>query len=380
MSRTLKLLTACCLLIGLPFMSSAQDETICYAIGDGGSPSDSSSNSGSFDRLVTVVKTNGTEAVLGDTQSSVTNIEAIEFWPNNQTLFAANADTLGTLNLSNGDFTAVGVQFTPDNQEAQGPLGPIDVNDVDGLSFDFTDIDRGFPLYGSVRRTGGGVNDLIVLIDTNTGEIVRQAWGTNDYLVVPNTTEVVPDGNGGFDTNVLADLDDIAIDPVSGTLWAIQNLGGVSDHLIQIDKITGAVTDIGSLSIDDAEGLSFFVDGSLFVSTGSAGPTSTDNSLYDLDENTGLASNNRPLSLSDDYEGLSCSTKVLSGVEIEFNLGATNCLCVGSVVTGEMCVVNSGTAALLNLSVTNNFGLAPVSGITLGRWCLYLFSNVSVVM
>ena len=367
MSRSLRLLTACCMLLGfgLPISASAQDETICYAVGDGGLPPPASdgSNSTATDHLVTVVKTNGVETFIGD--AGVSNIEAIEFWPNNQTLFAADADELGTLNISDGLFTALPNQFTPNGEEAQGPLGEIDVTDIDGLSFDFTDIANGFPLYGSVRRSGGGVNDLLVQIDTNTGEIVRQVWGTNDYLVIPNTIEVVPDGNGGFDTNILADIDDIAIDPISGILWAIQNLGGVSDHLVQIDKDTGAVTDIGSLSIDDAEGLSFFVDGSLFVSTGSAGPDATDNSLYDLDFSTGAASNNRSLSLSDDYEGLSCSTKVLSGVDVQFTLGATNCLCVGSVVTGEMCVVNSGTAALLNLSVTNNYGAPFVSNLTL---------------
>ncbi|SNT25283.1 Por secretion system C-terminal sorting domain-containing protein [Ekhidna lutea] len=182
---------------------------------------------------------------------SVGGIEAIAFWPipNNNILYAANGDDLGTLDTSDGTYTLI--SEIDGGGTLNGALGAIGITDVDGLSFDpFTGV-----LWASERRGTNGDYDVIFQIDETTGQYVPDAFGPNiDYIVI--------DGDGIYD-----DVDDIAISPTTGLMFAVSNNGAV-DQLININKWTGAITVIGNLTFQDVEGMAFANNGNLYGSLG----------------------------------------------------------------------------------------------------------------
>jgi len=203
--------------------SKGANHNTCYAIADGGFDG-GAQDSSAEDLLVVVNKITGAVSNIGFTGTF--DVEAIELWPNTETLFAADAGRLVILDLADGSSSPVGTGFGT----AQGALGSLAINDVDGLAFDASIIPP--ILYGSVRRSANGANDLIIQINTNTGTFVQDAFGAgNDYLVVSNFQS----------TTLLDDIDDIAINPTDGTMYAILNDGGVNDHLVIINLADGSV-------------------------------------------------------------------------------------------------------------------------------------------
>lgn len=206
-------------------------------------------------------------------------IEAIAFQPGTGILFAADGGVLGTLDTTTGRFTKIG-----DIGTGTGSEGKVELDDVDGLAFD---PGTGF-LYGTRRRSSA---DLLFRIDPLTGGLVAGGIGGADYAVVP-------------EVEGLSDIDDIAIDPGDGEMYAVANEDGRDDRLVHIDKLTGSSSDIGSLGIEDVEGLGFAGD-QLMGTTGQAGDSE---GLWDVDKATGAAGNHRPLDNGGDFESFDCFT------------------------------------------------------------------------
>jgi hypothetical protein len=267
-----------------------QTGQVCYAIADhGGGPPGN-------DLLTQVDFLSGVETVIGPPGTNT--MEAITFQAPTQTLFGVDADQLGTLDLDNmGAFTPTSDPFGT----ANGTFGVQVIDDVDSLGFDpQTGI-----LYGAnrIRRPEA---DVLIQIDPNTGLVVPDAFGPDlDYVRIPTLDS-------------LNDIDDIAIDPVDGQMYATVNSGGQGDHLVKIDKFTGAITDVAALGINDMEGLTFDPSGQLLGTTGRNGPTETNNRLYRIDKVTGLAdfSTSKALTAATDYEGVSCLTSWPTAVEM----------------------------------------------------------------
>ncbi len=105
----------------------------------------------------------------------------------------------------------------------------------------------------------------------------------------------------------LGDIDDIAIDPIDGQLYGVANNGGSGDRLVRIDKATGDTTDVGLIGVADVEGLTIDPAGGLWGATGTGGTASTRNSLYPLDKSTGVAGTRVPLDNGTDYEAVACN-------------------------------------------------------------------------
>lgn len=267
-----------------------QDESICYAVADndavGGSP----------DVLMTMNKTTAAVTTIGGTGTSA--IEAIALDPETDVLYAANGGQLGILNSTTGAFTA---RPNPIGTCRLSGGGTVTVADVDGLFFDpYTLI-----LWGSLRASGGAaVPDYVLNINTDTGQIVTDAFGAGVDCVA--VTSVPP---------LFGDIDDIAIDPVDGTLYGIDNLSGSGDQLISINKTTGVATVIGPLSaggsVADMEGLSFFNDGQMLGATGDDSvPAGNSNSLWLINKATGSTTLVGAFGTQVDYESLACLTAV----------------------------------------------------------------------
>ena len=258
--------------------AAAADGEICYIVSDSNAKANDEK---AEDLLIQVDRfdhnpaTNETNIGTG---TGTFNIEAAALQPGTGVLFAADGGTLGTLDRSTGRFTAIGPIGT-----GTGPKGRVQFDDVDGLTFDAT---TGL-LYGSQREVPG--EDLLLVIDPKTGAVVSGALAGADYAVVTAISG-------------LPDVDDLAIDPLDGQMYAVVNDDGHNDRLVRIDKATGKPTDVGVMGAEDVEGLGF-ASGQL---TGTTGKNFHNESLWDIDKKTGAASNQRVLDNSRDYEAFDC--------------------------------------------------------------------------
>jgi len=284
------------------------DTLVCYAVAD------NSQVAGSKDTLVRFSTDNGSTTAIGMTTTSGT--EAVTFNVAGNILYATNGRFFGTLDFTGaGEFDAIGVMGI-----ANGVDGLVELRDVDGLAFDYA---TGI-LYATLRREHQNPPqyDLLFQINPNTGAFIPNAFGNGlDYvpLIPPDTDKY--------------DVDDIASDPETGTLYGVANEGvGRNTILIQIDNLTGAVTKLGDIVIEidgeiqtlhDVEGLTVDQFGTLYGSTGRGrslgeGGDETRNRLYQLEKPLaptteimatvigGLTPENDVAEANQDFEALAC--------------------------------------------------------------------------
>lgn len=246
--------------------SKAQDPNIFFYVSDGD------------DRLYTINRNTGAVVNIGATGR--TAIEAIAYYPipGSQTLYAADAGDFGTLNISTGTFTLIGQ--IDGGGTASGSAGNQSLNDVDGLMLDGQTL-----IMWAVERNSGA-SDLLFQIDLTTGQFVPDAFGPGvDYLQITGA-------------GINLDVDDIAVDPVSGEIYGVSNNGGSGDVLFKVNKATGEFLFVATLAQNDVEGLAFNNDGSLYGSEGNA-----NNRLSLINKTTGAMTNFRTFTGSD-VEGL----------------------------------------------------------------------------
>ncbi len=162
-----------------------------------------------------------------------------------------------------------------------GSVGAITFSDVDGLTYDST---TGV-MFGSHARGG---TDLLIQIAMATGAHVPNAFGAGiDYV------EIQPQ----FGNTI---VDDIAVDPTTGIMYASVNSGGASDRLVTVNKLTGATTNIALITVPDIEGMGTDPSGQLWGTSGTQGI------LYEIDKATGVGSNGRTIDNGSDYEAVDC--------------------------------------------------------------------------
>ena len=202
------------------------------------------------DELFTINRITGACSSIGLTGR--TSIEAIANWParNNQVLYAADAGDFGTLNTTTGTFTLI--QDVDVDGPAEGAEGSQSLSDIDGLTID----PRTGTMWASHRRSG--TYDLLFQIDKTTGKYIKDAFGSGvDYIVIAGT-------------GVYEDFDDMAVSPADGKLYGVSN-NGTQDQILEINKTTGAVSVVSSLSsISDVEGLGFSNDNHMYGTSGTA--------------------------------------------------------------------------------------------------------------
>ena len=233
--------------------------------------------------LVRLDKATGGETTIGSLGLADTEeVEAIAFSPNSDTLFASNGADLGFVDLTTGAYTLIGSFGSGD-----GADGILAFDDVDGLTWDPVNN----VLFASVRVPG---QDILIRVDRSTGAHIPDAFGPNiDYVRITGPL-------------ILADVDDIAINPADGEMYAVANTSTNNDILINIDKNTGVSTKIGDVLVDNMEGFGFSNDGLLYATTGKSSGAGTDNSFFSLDIGTGNATLITNLTTGQDYESCDC--------------------------------------------------------------------------
>ena len=252
------------------------EDAFCYLVAD------NDGLSGSLDGF-SFLSGDFAETAIGLTGTD--HIEGITRVPSTNTLYGADADAFGTIDINTGVFTQIGL-FGSGN----GAQGVIDFIDVDGLAWDpFEQI-----MYASVRRDNGP-DDLLIQVDITTGQHIPGAFDGDDYVVVEKI-------------NGLDDIDDIAISTMDGQMYAIQNEDGQDSRLILINKQTGATTDFGDLDVPNVEGIGFHPDGRLL---GVNGDSFRSVMQIPLEPFTGVTIPISDLGVNSwlDYESIACLTE-----------------------------------------------------------------------
>ena len=335
---------------------------LCYAIADEriveGGEEDSS------DTLVGLYKYTGETVTIG--QTSTEKIEAIAFGPDG-TLYAANGEVFGRVDIQTGQFTPIGIFGL-----GKGPAGFQYFNDVDGLTYDV----KSGHMYAIQRRSHAP--DLLFQIDLEATEPQNGMFvqGAFEHEFFPGIgadyLEIQP-------TNDLDDIDDIAISPRTGHLVGAINRGGTGGLLIEIDPQLASTRVIGSFIhaatgdiVDDIEGLAFFNDGILYGSTGDNGPDVNDsNKLFQIelnvDDSSILPSGTAhevgvfPVGTMD-IEALGCLTEpaFIQLEKLTNGPGQTPMdgpmIDMGNTITWTYHIFNTGSVALTNISLTDDNG------------------------
>lgn len=232
--------------------------------------------------------------------TGVNGIESLAYDPFGDKIYTADNDLVGTINLATATFTAIGTDIGSLN----GVNGLHNIADIDGLSLDpFSGI-----LWATERIANGTNNDLLFQIDTATGDFIPNAFGAGiDYAVVPQIYDPV---NAQF----VYDIDDIAVDPETGDLYAICNQGGTGGVLTILNKTDGTIKEvIGNFgNVDDMEALGFYNNGFLYGSTGNNSPDPLDlNRFFIIDKSDASLVERAKIDLTNsekDFEACDCLT------------------------------------------------------------------------
>lgn len=216
----------------------------------------------------------GTETLIGPTGTG--DIEGMAYHPLTSAIYAADGDRFGVLDSQTGAFTFIGTFGTADGALGNGRS----ISDVDALTVD--------PATGVIYALAlkYGEADLLVAVDPATGRVIPDFFGPGaDYVAIQSI--------GG-----VRDIDDIAIDPATGTMFGVGTSGGT--RLFTIDRTSGATSLIGSVP-HEIEGLAFRPDGRLLGTTGDS-----DRRVVEIDPATGATEVLAELTVGYDYEGIDC--------------------------------------------------------------------------
>jgi hypothetical protein len=171
--------------------------------------------------------------------------------------------------------------------------------------------------------------DVLFQVDPVTGRHVADAFGPGrDYLAL-QLLPAYPD---------LWDVDDLAIEPATGQMYAILNNSWNGDRLVRVDRHTGEIADIGAFGVAEVEGLSFDPHGRLWATAGGWATNEADK-LYEVDLVTGRARHPRRLAPGGNYEGLACLT---AAPDLRLQLVAAGLPRPGAVVTYTLRYANLG--------------------------------------
>ena len=302
--RTVALLSALALVLTIASViisvkpAHAGVPTVCFTVADRG-PGPTG------DYLVSVDRTTGLTTGIGFT--GTTAIEAMAMEPGGNRLFATNAAQFGEVDMTTGAFTPI------------GPGVGMGFNDVDSLMFDpFT-----FELWAADRN--GGADDTLFRIDPATG------------LGVPGSAVTI----NSFAVTGLYDIDDLAISPYDGELYAINNQS-TNDKLVTIDRVTGAVAVVIDIQADypaaqDMEGLTFTNDGVMYGSDGDGAPNGD---MWLIDPLLGTVTFFTDLGPGGDFESIGCLTADLNTITgtVFFDTNADGALDGGDTGEGSVTV------------------------------------------
>lgn len=255
--------------------SQIDPSTRCYAVAD------NDGIAGSPDALVALDRLTGEAALIAPLGTRT--VHAMTTNPVDGSIYVVVRDRLGRLNPQTG-----AVQLMPEHLgRGNGANGWRRFNDIDGLSYSATE-----QLLYAVQRLEGQPTDLLFKIDPASGRAVRGAFGPGiDYVRIGT-------GRGRLK------IDDLAFSPHDGQLYALAHRNSKTGWLLQIDPVTGVVSEPIRTGVKQLRSLAFTSTGELYAITGR--PV-VGNDLYQIDPTTGVPTLVGPLVTQQDFEALTCS-------------------------------------------------------------------------
>ena len=259
--------------------------SICLLVAD-------NQDNGDIDQYYMVNRLSGKNQWIAEI-TGITSIEAISVKLGLDTVWAFDAGQLGWLDLQTGAFNAVGSGLGDGDGLINGSSTTHTFVDIDGMAFDaVNDI-----LYGTEKTTTG--KDLLVAINRGSGTLIPDFFGAGvDFVTIRGT-------------GVKDDVDDIAFNPITNELLAINNQSnGDSTRYISINVSTGVGTVISIAGIGDMEGMDYYNNGELYATTGIVAKTGYPaNTFYSLDRATGIGTKVDSLrENANDVEACGCLT------------------------------------------------------------------------
>ena len=264
-------------------------------------------------------------ATVGTAQANFNNIEATAYNPFNSTLYVTNGADFSSVNQTTAQATVINNAGT-----VNGAFGSIALGDLDGLTYDpFRNV-----FWASERRGAAGETDLLVQLNATTGIANPNAFGAGiGYVRIQEVNDPVFGG-------VVYDVDDLALNPYTGELYAISNQGGVGGMLTILNTSNGDIrTIIGNFAgVNDMEGLSFSNPGVLYGTTGNNGDPEDNNRTFLIDKSTGFLVDVGPIDNStnppNDIEACVCATGGINTISGTVYIDANRDLTLNTGETG----------------------------------------------
>ncbi len=273
--------------------SEAENSAICYAL-----PDDSAT-------LYKVVM--DPTAIILPQPSTITLSETFN---GEGTAYRASNNTLYTFKELSGHVKMYGINLSTYNQESI--KNNLFNGTVEGAEF-YYDI--------NLKRE-------ILYIISREDDSKLYAFDSEDWSILD-----------GYPKNTNSDLSSLAIDPISGKGYAIDdyNYDHQAPKLYTINLKTAQTTLLSTLSnLADAESLAFASDGKLYLEDEGRNDLD-DRKIYQVDPNTGTLISSAILGGDDDVEGLSCN-----GTQIAIEKPSISIASNPSVIEG-----NSGTKEMV---------------------------------
>jgi len=286
-------------------------------------------NNGTINALFKFDATTNSWAEVGTTGTN--NIKAIATDQINNVMYAVNEGTFGKIEVQTGLFTPIGSIGT-----GNGDVGEITLNNIEGLTYDSANE----IIFATHRIESGTVcepiensNDLLFQIDVTTGQFIAGAM---------------------LDSN---DVNDIAFNPYTGELYAIQNQEAVC--AVTIINAKDGTVDVVLYDLEkmDAASLSFSPFGELFCTTGSNAENHPANCFKFIDlQNMGTfdLSFPDPTNAHQDFRSMDFFTARNDlALKLELNSDVSEPVGVGETVNFDVTLYNQGDIENIDIVVTN---------------------------
>jgi len=266
-------------------------------------------------------------------------------------IYAFDGAKFGTIEIGTNKFTLISSSLSGKGKIQGNVINNFSFGDIDGLTYNpYTR-----ELWATNRIDGNVSNDILFKINPETGAVIKGVFGGYDFVEIEESFDSTLGGS-------VYDVDDIAINPFTNQMFAIQNQDGPG-IITLINKTDGSIeNEVFDLNEDDVEGLGFSGYGFLYGSTGD--DSDVPSSIIEIDfinfETEGLDAIDESLPGGiGDFESFDCvSDYVDLALTAKTNGGAFN---IGDIVDMNVTIYNQGTIEIDKLEIT----MRLPSGLTL---------------
>jgi len=283
------------------------------------------------------------------------SIEAMAIDVAKNVMYATDGSNFGKIDIESNKFTLIN-----SNLEGTGKIrGKIaydfSFTDIDGLAYNpYTQ-----ELWATARIKGSfSFNDVLFKINPQTGKIVKGMFKDGfDFVEIEETYDCLLDRD-------VFDVDDIAINPYTNRLFAIQNHASQGNEktvpgiITEINKFDGSVEiQIYDLKKNDIEGLGISGYGQLLGTTGDN--NATQSSVIEIDVSNYKVNNLGPIDSRlpngvGDFESFDCLSDYVDVALMATTIpraGKGTVFDVGEIVEIELKIYNQGTIEINDLQI-----------------------------